>query len=152
VANELVAEAFEHNCDVIVFEDLDGIRERLPHAKWHHIWAFRRLFEYVEYKAPELGVSVEQVAPNHTSMRCSRIDCGFTHEDNRDGEHFHCKKCDYKVNADYNAVKNIGLRYARKRHHRLRSSPTSGNGDAPVDVRIHGGIVTDKSHRHIAGD
>ncbi len=80
VANELVAEAVEHDCDVIVFEDLTDIRDRLPHAKWHHVWAFRRLYEYVEYKAPEQGVSVEQVEPNHASQRCSRTDCGFTHE------------------------------------------------------------------------
>ena len=37
VANEIVSEAVEHDCDVIVFEELDGIRERLPQAKWHHV-------------------------------------------------------------------------------------------------------------------
>jgi putative transposase len=147
VANEIVMEAVEHNCDMIVFEDLDGIRERLPHAKWHHVWAFRLLFEYVEYKASERGVRAKQVAPNHTSQRCSRTDCGFTHEDNRYGEHFHCLKCGYEVNA----AKNIGLRYARKRQHRLRSSPKSGSVDAPVDVRVNGGMVNGESHRHIAG-
>ncbi|MFH5802157.1 RNA-guided endonuclease InsQ/TnpB family protein [Haladaptatus sp. CMAA 1911] len=152
VANEIVTEAVEHDCDVIVFEELTDIRERLPHAKWHHIWAFRRLFEYVEYKAPERGVTAKQVAPNHTSQRCSRTDCGFTHECNRDGEHFHCQKCGYEVNADYNAAKNIGLRYARKRHHRLRSSSTSGSVDAPVNVRVNGGMVNGKRHRPIAGD
>jgi len=150
VANELVSEAVEHDCDVIVFEDLTDIRERLPHAKWHHIWAFRRLFEYVEYKAPEQGVSVEQVAPNHTSQRCSRADCGFTHEDNRHGEHFECQKCGYEVNADYNGAKNIGLRYARKRTHKLRSSPTSGSGDAEVDLRINGGTLNGDGYQRIA--
>jgi putative transposase len=88
-----------------VFEDLDGIRERLPDVKWHHVWAFRRLFEHVEYKAPERGVRAKQVAPNHTSQRCSRTDCGFINEDNRDSEHFHCLKCGYEVNAVYNAAK-----------------------------------------------
>ncbi|WP_435100536.1 RNA-guided endonuclease InsQ/TnpB family protein, partial [Halorubrum sp. N11] len=83
VANEIVSEAVEHDCDVLVFEELTDIRERVPHAKWHHVWAFRRLVEYVSYKAPENGVSAEQVEPNHTSQRCSRTDCGFTHEDNR---------------------------------------------------------------------
>ena len=152
VANEVVSEAVENGCDVIVFEELDDIRERLPHAKWHHIWAFRRLYEYVAYKAPEHGVEAKQVKPNHTSQRCSRLDCGFTHETNRDGEHFECQKCGYEVNADYNAAKNIGLRYARKRQHRLRSSPTSADGDAPVDVRVNGGTLNGKSHRPIAGD
>ncbi|QKY21961.1 IS200/IS605 family element transposase accessory protein TnpB (plasmid) [Halolamina sp. CBA1230] len=152
VANELVTEAVEHDCNVIVFEELTDIRERLPHAKWHHVWAFRRLYEYVSYKAPEQGISVEQVEPNHTSQRCSRTDCGFTHEDNRHGEHFECQKCGYEVNADYNGAKNIGLRYARKRTHRLRSSPKSGGGDAEVDLRVNGGTVNGKSHQPIAGD
>ncbi|PSP83118.1 transposase [Halobacteriales archaeon QS_6_64_34] len=150
-ANEIVTEAIENECDVIVFEDLTDIRERLPQAEWHHIWAFRRLFEYVSYKAPERNISVEQVEPNHTSQRCSRTDCGFTHGDNRHGEQFECQKCGYELNADYNAAKNIGLRYARKRHHRLRSSPTSGSGDAPVDVRITGGTLNGESHQPIAG-
>jgi len=152
VANEIVREGVENDCDVIVFEDLTDIRNRLPQAKWHHIWAFRRLFEYVSYKAPERGVSVADVEPNHTSQRCSRTDCGFTHDDNRHGEHFCCQKCGYEVNADYNAAKNIGLRYVRKRQHRLRSSPTSGNGDAPVDVRITGGTLNGESHQPITGD
>ena len=152
MANEIVTEAVEHDCDVIVFEELTDIRERLPHAKWHHVWAFRRLYEYVEYKAPERGVSVEEVEPNHTSQRCSRTDCGFTHSDNRDGEQFRCQKCGYKLNADYNAAKNIGLQYARKQQHRLRSSPTSGSGDAPVDVRLNGGRLNGESHQPIAGD
>ncbi|MWV40962.1 IS200/IS605 family element transposase accessory protein TnpB [Natrialba sp. INN-245] len=169
VANEIVSEAVEYDCDVIVFEDLTDIRKNIPQAKWHHIWAFRRLFEYVEYKAPERGVAAKQVAPNHTSQRCSRTDCGFTHEANRDGEHFHCQKCGYEVNADYNAAKNIGLRYARKRKHRLRSSPKSGSGDVlesgafqwsgnrrfpstPVNVCLNGGTLNGKSHRQITGD
>ena len=152
IANELVSEAVEHDCDVIAFEELSDIRDRLPHAKWHHVWAFRRLSEYVSYKAPEQGVSVEQVEPTHTSQRCSRTDCGFTHEDNRHGEHFECQKCGYEVNADYNAAKNIGVRYARKRQHKLRSSPTSGSGDAPVDVRVNGGTLNGESHEPLAGD
>jgi len=152
VANEIVTEAVEHECDVIVFEDLTDIRERLSRAKWHHIWAFRRLVEYVGYKAPQYGVSVEQVEPNHTSQRCSRTDCGFTHEDNRDGEQFCCLKCGYEVNADYNAAKNVGIRYVRKQKHRLRSSPKSTGGDAPVDVRVNGGTLNGESYQPIAGD
>ena len=57
---------------------------------------------------------MEQVEPSHTSQRRSRTDCGFTHDNNRDGEQLECQKCGYEVNADYNAAKNIGVRYARK--------------------------------------
>jgi len=151
IANEIITEAVKTDCDVIAFEELTGIRERLSHAKWHHIWAFRRLFEYVSYKAPERSVSVKQVAPNHTSQRCSRTDCGFTHEDNRHGEQFHCQKCGYEVNTDYNGAKNIALRYARKRRHRLRSSPTSGSGDARVNVRVNGGMLNGDGFQRLAG-
>ena len=150
LANEIVTEAVENDCSTVVFEELDGIRERLPQAEWHHIWAFRRLYEYVAYKGPERGVSVETVDPNHTSQRCSR--CGFTHEDNRDGDGFACLSCGYELHADYNAAKNIGLRYARNEHHRLRSSQMSSGGDAPVDVRLNRGTMTDDGPRQIAGD
>jgi putative transposase len=152
VSNEIVTEAVETGCDVIVFEELTDIRERLPFAEWHHYWAFRRLYEYVSYKAPDRDVAVKEVTPNHTSQRCSQIGCGFTHDDNRDGEQFCCQKCDYEVNADYNAAKNIGLRYARKRQHSLRSAPTSRNADAPVDVRIHGGTLNGDGPAAIAAD
>lgn len=149
IANEIVTEAVETGCDVIVFEDLIDIRERLPQAGWHHIWAFRRLVEYVEYKAPARGVSVEQVEPDHTSQRCSK--CGFTHEDNRHGDLFSCLKCDYELNDHYNAAKNVGFRYARKRYHSLRARQKSERGDAPVDVRIHGGTMTDDGYQPSAG-
>ncbi len=149
-ANEIVAEAIETDCDAIIFEELDGIRDRLPWAEWHHLWAFRRLFEYVEYKAAEYGIAVEQVKPDHTSQRCSK--CGFTHKANRDAEQFCCLRCDYEVNADYNAAKNIGLRYARNEYHRLRSRQKSETGDAPVDVRLNRGTMTDDGPRPTAGD
>ena len=150
MANELVAEAVENDCDVIVFEELDDIRDRLPLAEWHHIWAFRRLYEYVAYKGPARGVSVKQVEPQHTSQRSSK--CGFTHDWNRGGQHFECLLCGYRLNADYNASKNIGLRYARQQTHRLRSGQKSLSGDADVDLRVNRGTMTDDGPRPIAGD
>jgi IS605 OrfB family transposase len=109
VANEIVAEAVEAGCSYIAFERLTNIRKRLPHAKWHHLWAFRRLAEYVEYKAEARGLAVRFVNPQYTSQRCST--CGFTHEDNRQTqESFSCRGCGYENHADYNAV--AGLRPA----------------------------------------
>ena len=101
ISNELVAEARTHDCSVIAFEDLTDIRERTG-ASWGHKWAFNCLYEYVEYKAAEHGITVEQVDPANTSRRCST--CGFTHPDNRDSEDFTCLKCGYENHADYNAV------------------------------------------------
>jgi len=132
VANELIAEAIENSCSHIVFEDLTHIREEIPDATWQHIWAFRRLFEYVDYKATEQDVEVVQVDPRNTSNRCST--CGFTHLDNRDGEEFASQQCGYENHADYNAAKNIGLQY-------LRRQQSAGDGGAPVDVRLNRGTL-----------
>lgn len=63
MANELIEEAVENDCSHIVFEDLTYIRENIPEATWQHVWAFRRLHEYVEYKAEEHGVEAVQVDP-----------------------------------------------------------------------------------------
>ena len=131
ISNELVAEARENGCFVIAFEDLTDIRERTG-ASWGHKWAFNRLYEYVEYKAAEYGIDVEQVDPENTSRQCSH--CGFTHPDNREGENFECLKCGYENHADYNAAKNIGLRY-------LRRNQTGSGGGAPVGVRLNSGTL-----------
>ena len=112
IANDIIAEAAENGCTVIAFEELTGIRDRLSGASWGHEWAFERLYEYVDYKSELHGIDVEQVNPENTSRRCST--CGFTHPDNRDGEAFECLKCGYQNHADYNAAKNIGLRYLRR--------------------------------------
>ncbi|WP_096389935.1 RNA-guided endonuclease InsQ/TnpB family protein [Halopenitus persicus] len=133
VSKELVAEAVENGCSVIAFENLTGIRERMPNVKKFHAWAFRRLFEYVEYKAEMFGISVEQVSPAYTSQRCSK--CGTTLRENRQTqERFCCVKCGYEVNADYNAAKNIGLKY-------LRSAQKSSGGGVPVNVRLNRGTL-----------
>ncbi|MEZ3145114.1 RNA-guided endonuclease InsQ/TnpB family protein [Halobaculum sp. MBLA0143] len=131
ISNELVAEARENGCTVIAFEDLTDIRERTG-ASWGHKWAFDRLYEYVEYKAEAYGLRVEQVNPKNTSRRCS--ECGFTHPDNREGAQFECLNCEYQNDADYNAAKNIGLRF-------LRQNQTGAGGGALVGVRLNSGMV-----------
>jgi IS605 OrfB family transposase len=131
ISNELVTEARDHECSVIAFEDLTDIRERTG-ASWGHKWAFNRLYEYVEYKAAEYGINVAQVDPENTSRRCSH--CGFTHPDNREDEAFTCEKCGYENHADYNAAKNIGLRF-------LRRNQTGGDEGAPLGVRLNSGAL-----------
>jgi IS605 OrfB family transposase len=132
-ANELLAEAIENGCTVIAFEDLTDIRERMPNARKFHEWAFRRLYEYVSYKAEERGIAVEQVNPKHTSQRCSS--CGFTARENRPSQDsFCCQQCGYENHADYNAAKNIGLKL-------LRRDQTGADGGAPVGVRLNTGML-----------
>ena len=135
-SNQILDEARDHGCTHIAFENLTDIRDRGAHAKRFHAWAFRRLYEYVEYKAEMLDIEVEQVSPAYTSQRCSK--CGFTHETNRRSKHqFVCQKCEYELNADYNASKNI----ARKMLKRLHSGQMSSDGGAPRQCALTSGIL-----------
>ncbi len=132
VANELVDEADERGCSHIAFEDLTDIRDRMSGGKRLHAWAFRRLFEYVEYKAEECGIAVERVDPENTSRRCSS--CGHTAKTNRPSqETFECQRCGYENHADYNAAKNVGYRLLRDQ--------TGSGGGAPVGVRLNTGMM-----------
>lgn len=96
-----------------MFEKLDGIRKRISNNKEYQQWAFNQFTAFAEYKAEEHGVSVESVNPEYTSQTCSR--CGHTNRSNRRTKHdFQCRECEYLVDADYNASKNVGLRYVRR--------------------------------------
>jgi IS605 OrfB family transposase len=135
-STRIVDEAREHGCTHVAFERLTDIRKRMAGAKRFHAWAFRRLSQYVEYKAEMYGIEVEQVSPAYTSQRCSS--CGFTHENNRRSTHqFKCQKCEYELNADYNASKNI----ARKLLNRLHSGQTSSGGGAPCQCALPSGTL-----------
>ncbi|KXB06374.1 hypothetical protein AKJ52_02300, partial [candidate division MSBL1 archaeon SCGC-AAA382C18] len=108
VSKRIVQEAVEKSVDVIVFENLEEIREDISNGKKFQSWAFRKLKEYVEYKAEEQGIEVRTVSPKYTSQRCSK--CGNTQRENRDGQHFRCRDCGYRADSDYNASKNIGMK------------------------------------------
>nr|WP_267164183.1 transposase [Halovenus salina] len=93
----------------------------------------------VEYKANAEGLTVETVHPQYTSQRCSETGCGFTHEDNRDGDEFTCQKCGKELHADYNAAQNIAHKFIQNRrksgsggetyHLALKSGTVNGNGE-----------------------
>jgi putative transposase len=122
-SNALIDEALRYDCDVIVFENLTHIRDRTG-ASWGHKLAFRTLYEYVEYKAEAAGISVKQVGSAYTSKRCA--ECGFTADENRSSRNdFRCVKCGSEANADYNAAKNIGMRYVRRGHQSSRRTGDS---------------------------
>ena len=65
-----------------------------------------KFFELLEYKLKRNGGELIKVNPKHTSQKCSR--CGHISKENRLTQaQFICTKCNYKVNADYNASVNI---------------------------------------------
>jgi IS605 OrfB family transposase len=113
VSNRILGEAREYDCTHIVFENLTHIRDSMPDARKFHQWAHRMLVQYVRYKARTFEIEVAFVDPKDTSRRCS--ECGHTSETNRtERDFFECRECGARANADYNAAKNVGLRFVRR--------------------------------------
>lgn len=133
-ARRIVDEAQQFDCGVIAIEDLEGIQRRIDEAGWFHLWAFRRLREYITYKAETTGIVVESVNPAGTSITCS--DCGHEAAENRlTREMFVCSECGTQANADYNAAKNIALEY-------VRSDPQSSDRTGTRQCALKSGTVT----------
>ena len=96
--------------DVVVMEKLNGIRERVKLRKeqryFFHSWAFRKLQQYIEYKALERGIPVVYIEPKNTSIICPR--CGHTDRRNRRSQSlFRCVKCGFQHNADMVGALNL---------------------------------------------
>ena len=128
ISKNLVRDAEEYGVDVIAFEDLKHIRAKMPKEKRYHVWCFDKLQQFVKYKAEEKDIEVVQVDPKNTSRRCSR--CGHTEKNNRRKSVFKCKECGYELHADYNASKNIGLRYLQ-----TRQKSVSGPGHGQLALK-----------------
>ena len=123
VANGVVEEALAHDCAGIILEDLNKIREDLPFAQWHSEWAFRKLTDFIEYKAEYEGLFVDTINPQNTSKRCN--ECGFVYDENRHSESFECRRCGKQNHADYNAAKNIAELYLLRGHQPPRGRSVS---------------------------
>jgi putative transposase len=97
----------------IVLEDLTHIRGRMTVRKKQrarqHNWSFGQLRQFIAYKAQAAGVPVVFVDPRNTSRTCNR--CGFVSKRNRKSQAaFSCIRCGHKVNADFNAARNLVVR------------------------------------------
>jgi len=107
IANEIIAYAKQFEKPVIAMEKLNGIRENMNgSAKLNrrlHAWSFRKLQQYIEYKANLEGIPVKYVNPKDTSKRCHR--CGHVAQVN--GREFRCPNCGLVYNRDLNSAINI---------------------------------------------
>ena len=117
----------------IVLENLKDIRKRTKARRRSqtkrrmHSWPFASLKSKVEYKAEERGCTVVAVDPRHTSQACSR--CGHTARNNRRSQSaFTCRKCNYHLNADLNAARNIAAKY----HTSVGRLPAGGLCNQPI--------------------
>jgi len=106
IAKEIVVLATNTN-STIVLGDLKGIRNLAKGRRMNRIvgnMPYYKLTKYIEYKANWRGIRVIKIDERGTSHICSR--CGSEGTRVHQGL-FVCKKCGYRVNADYNGAKNI---------------------------------------------
>ncbi len=68
-------------------------------------WSYHQLGNFIQYKAEELGKTTIKINPKHTSQTCSK--CSHVERSNRNGNLFKCRKCNFQLNADLNASRNI---------------------------------------------
>ena len=105
IAKKVVQFAVKNHAKYINLEDLSGINKDDKYLK---DWSFYRQGEFIKYKAAKVGIIVREVDPKYTSQTCSC--CGNLEDGQRiDQAHFVCKKCGEKMNADFNAARNIAM-------------------------------------------
>lgn len=137
VANRIVEDALETKATHVVFEDLEGIRDRISNDSDYQQWMFERVQDYTRYKLEPYGVDVQTVYPRNTSKRCSHTDCQHVSDRNCTGKGFECVSRGRSWNADYNAARNIGLRYLEET---VPSSQTCSTGKATRQLALMSGI------------
>lgn len=103
----LVGYAIKNGCGVIQMEDLTGVTT--DKDKFLRSWSYYDLQTKIKNKAAEAGIKVNMIRPKYTSQRCSK--CGYIDKENRPEQAvFHCGKCGFSANADYNASQNIAIK------------------------------------------
>ena len=115
---------YKNDFDCLVIEDLKNVKlnksfKKLSKFKQHktnsvkqknmnnflQYWSYRTVIDKLERLSEEEGFLLAKVNQAYTSQTCSN--CGSCNEENRKGEHFHCKDCGMEIDADYNAAINI---------------------------------------------
>ncbi len=142
VSRQIVDEAKEKKLE-IVLEDLKGIRKSVNRRKKEEVnslngkgqkisvntkslrrrlntWSFRKLQQFIEYKAKWEGVPVSYVDPRYTSRKCPV--CGCMVEPN--GHLTECGHCGLKLNKHLLASLNILKTKDDTLRFRVDSSPS----------------------------
>jgi IS605 OrfB family transposase len=105
MAKEIVAMPYS----AYVLEDLRNIRNKSVYS-WQlrrdlATWPHYQFQEFLQYKAEETGKELILIDGSYTSQTCSK--CGNVSRENRKGSIFKCTECEYELNADLNASRNI---------------------------------------------
>ena len=129
--NHCVSKDIVKDADIIVLEDLKGIRKGKTKYKgskrqnrWLHGWSFCQLRQFIEYKAAFAGKTVNAIDPAFSSQECSA--CGKL--GSRVSSSFVCPHCGNALDADLNASCTLRRRHVNTpnvSNHSLGTSPAS---------------------------
>jgi IS605 OrfB family transposase len=139
VINGIVDDALDVRATHVVFEKLDGIRKRISNLPKFQQWMFKRIQDEVQAQLEPYGVSVEKVNPRNTSKGCSQTACQHVSDGNRNDKAFDCEACGLSLNADYNAARNIGIRYLKEE---VPASRTCSSGKATRQLALVSGVLS----------
>ena len=131
LAGEIVAYAEQFKKPVIALEDLTHIRNRFTKKKRGkklnrrmNSLPFRKLQDYIEYKALKKGIAVEYINPENTTKECHR--CGTMNHVGY-ARTYECPKCGLIYDRDLNAGINIARRITSSLGWGTRECPEQPN-------------------------
>lgn len=104
IAKQIINYAVQNEVSVIKMENLMSINKRYEKngSKALHHWSYRRLQDYIEYKAALAGIRVLYIKPYNTSRKCPQ--CGRINVPK--DRAYHCS-CGYQGHRDAVAAINI---------------------------------------------
>lgn len=98
--------------DRLVMEDLSRMRGRTKSRNLSRIvsrWMRSSLKERTGFLSQAGGSRLETVNAAYTSQECP--ECGYVHQNNRQGDRFHCRHCGFIGHADSVAAMNVKHRH-----------------------------------------
>lgn len=116
-SREVIKQALKQNAGTIHMESLKDFgkgKEGYVKDEYKYLlryWSYYELQSMIEYKAKLEGIEVKYIDPAYTSQTCSY--CGERGERKKQEDFVctnpQCKRCGEKINADFNAARNIAM-------------------------------------------
>ena len=120
LANQIIKDLIFTGQEVLVLENLKDLRKSSSRKNGtskgkplnyliNNCFPYSMLKQILEYKCLELGILVESINPAYTSKECGR--CGSTNTQRPTQSRLICQDCNFQIDADLNASRNIRNRY-----------------------------------------
>lgn len=110
--SEALREVLRFRPDVLVMEDLSRMRGRTKSRNLSRVvsrWMRSNLKERAEFLSQAGGSRLKTVNAAYTSQECPK--CDYVHQNNREGDRFHCRNCHFTGHADTVAAVNVERRH-----------------------------------------